>query len=137
MSEGYCRVLLFGALGRDPEIRGATLRINMVTNERYKDNSGSWQERSEWHDVVVLGQNRAESLARLLHKGDRVFVEGSLRTTQFEARDGQKRKKTEIVANSVMFAEPRRSGGSSPPPARPSPSDASEDFSGDYGPDPF
>lgn len=115
MSEGYNRVLLFGNLGADPELKmtqGGTsvLKLRMATTERYQDKSGVWQDRTDWHSVVVWGK-RAESLHKILSKGSTIFVEGSLRTSSYE-KDGEKRYKTEVIAKSVILGG-RNQGGDS------------------------
>jgi len=106
MAEGLNRVMLLGNLGEDPELRmtsggQAILKLRLATTERYKDRSEQWQERTEWHSVTVWGR-RGEALAKLLSKGSRVFVEGSLRTSSYE-KDGTKRYKTEVNASNVIL----------------------------------
>lgn len=106
MSEGLNKVLLMGALGADPELRftqsgQAVLNIRLATNERYKDKSGEWKDKTEWHTVVVWGP-RAEALGKILRKGAQVFVDGSLRTSSFE-KNGEKRFKTEVNASNVVL----------------------------------
>jgi single-strand DNA-binding protein len=116
MSEGYNRVLLLGNLGADPELKmtqggASVLKLRMATTERYQDKSGVWQDRTDWHSVVVWGK-RAESLNKILAKGSTIFVEGSLRTSSYEDRDGNKRYKTEVIAKSVILGG-RGQGGDS------------------------
>lgn len=115
MSEGYNRVLLLGNLGADPELKmtqGGTsvLKLRMATTERYQDKSGVWQDRTDWHSVVVWGK-RGESLHKILSKGSTIFVEGSLRTSSYE-KDGEKRYRTEVIAKSVILGG-RGQGGDS------------------------
>lgn len=115
MAEGLNRVLLLGNLGFDPELRttsggSAVLKLRLATSEKYKDQSGAWQERTEWHRVVVWGK-RGEALHRFLRKGSRIFVEGSLRTSSYEDKDGQKKFSTEVIAQNVIFADSGRGGG--------------------------
>lgn len=102
---GVNKVFLMGALGADPELRftqagKAVLNMRVATSEKYKDNSGTYVEKTEWHHVVVWGAH-AEALAKFLSKGSKVFVEGSLRTTSYEKSPGDKRYKTEINATNV------------------------------------
>lgn len=107
MAEGFNRVLLLGNVGADPELKmtqGGTsvLKIRLATTERYQDKSGTWTDRTDWHSVVVWGK-RGESLHKLLAKGSQIFVDGSLRTSSYEDRDGNKRYKTEVVASKVIL----------------------------------
>jgi single-strand DNA-binding protein len=108
MAEGLNRVLLLGNLGADPELRmtnsgQAVLKMRLATSESYLDRNKVRQERTEWHSVVVWGR-RAEALGKFLTKGSRLFIEGGLRTTSYDDRDGNKRYRTEIVANNVILA---------------------------------
>jgi len=108
MAEGLNRVLLLGNLGADPELRmtqngTAVLNMRLATSENYLDRDKVRQERTEWHNVVVWGK-RAEALGKFLSKGSRLFVEGGLRTSSYEDRDGNKRYKTEINATNIILA---------------------------------
>ncbi len=108
MAEGLNRVMLLGNLGADPELRmtnsgQAVLKMRLATSESYLDRNKVRQERTEWHSVVVWGR-RAEALGKFLTKGSRLFIEGGLRTTSYDDRDGNKRYRTEIVANNVILA---------------------------------
>lgn len=108
MAEGLNRVLLLGNLGADPELRmtnggQAVLKMRLATSETYLDRNRQRQERTEWHNVVVWGK-RAEALGKFLTKGTRLFVEGGLRTSSYEDRDGNKRYRTEIVASNVILS---------------------------------
>ena len=114
MAEGLNRVMLLGNLGADPELRytkggQAVMQIRLATTERVKDQSGNWSDRTEWHSVVVWGK-RAEGLSKFLRKGSSIFVEGSLRTTNWE-KDGQKHYKTEVNAREILLAGGRGAGG--------------------------
>lgn len=108
MAEGLNRVLLLGNLGADPELRmtnsgQAVLKMRLATSETYLDRNRQRQERTEWHNVVVWGK-RAEALGKFLTKGTRLFVEGGLRTSSYEDRDGNKRYRTEVVASNVILS---------------------------------
>ncbi len=114
MAESLNRVMLLGNLGADPELRTtsggqAVLKFRIATTESYLDRNRTRQEKTEWHNVVVWGK-RAEGLAKILNKGSRLFVEGSLRTSSYEDRDGNKRYKTEVNALNVILCGGR--GGS-------------------------
>jgi len=115
MAEGLNRVILLGNLGADPELRmtnngTAVLKMRLATSETYLDRNKQRQERTEWHNVVVWGR-RAEALGKFLGKGDRLLVEGSLRTTSYDDRDGNKKYRTEIIANNVVLSGGGRGGG--------------------------
>jgi single-strand DNA-binding protein len=107
MAEGLNRVMLLGNLGADPELRmtsggQAVLKLRLATSETYMDKNRSRQERTEWHNVVIWGK-RAEALAKILTKGSRIFVEGGLRTSSFDDRDGNKKYRTEIVCSNILL----------------------------------
>ena len=104
---GVNKVILIGNLGANPELRYtqggqpvANLRI--ATNERRPDGNGGWQDATEWHTVVVFGK-QADLAKQYLTKGREVFIEGSLRTRQWQDQQGQKRYSTEVVAQSMQL----------------------------------
>ncbi len=108
MADGLNRVMLLGNLGADPELRmtgggQAVLNLRLATTESYLDKDKARQERTEWHMVVLWGK-RAEGLSKILHKGDRIFVEGGLRTSSWDDKEGVKRYKTEVVASNVILS---------------------------------
>lgn len=107
MAEGLNRVMLLGNLGADPELRVTpggqpVLKLRIATTETYLDKSNTRQERTEWHAVTMWGK-RGEALGKILAKGDRIFVEGALRTSSYE-KNGEKRYRTEIVASNVILS---------------------------------
>ena len=108
------KVLLIGNVGKDPEVRhlegGASVAtITVATNERYKDRtSGEVRENTEWHTVVAWRQ-LADLAENYIRKGTQIYVEGSLRTRNYEA-NGVKRYVTEILADSIQLLG-RREGG--------------------------
>ncbi len=115
MADGLNRAMLLGNLGQDPELRytqggRAVLNMRLATTESYLDRDGNRKERTDWHNVVVWGK-RAEGLAKFLHKGSSIFVEGSIRTSSFEGRDGQKRWKTEVNARNILLTGGGGGGG--------------------------
>jgi len=108
MAEGLNRVMLLGNLGADPELKmtsggQAVLKLRLATSETYLDRNKVRQERTEWHSVVVWGK-RAEALGKFLTKGSRLFVEGGLRTSNYDDKDGNKRYRTEIVASNIILS---------------------------------
>lgn len=115
MAEGLNRVMLLGNLGADPELRftqggQAVLNMRLATTESYLDKDKVRRERTDWHNVVVWGK-RGEALAKILTKGSSIFIEGSLRTSSYDDRDGNKRYKTEIIANNVLLTGRGGGGG--------------------------
>jgi single-strand DNA-binding protein len=112
------RVILLGRLGRDPEVRyaqsGTTVAtLNLATDERRPDGSGGWKNETEWHRVVLFGK-QADLAKQYLTKGREVLIEGSLRTRQWQDKDGQKRWTTEVVAQNMRFVGGRAGGGAGP-----------------------
>jgi single-strand DNA-binding protein len=117
------RVILIGNLGRDPELRytpsgTAVANFSLATTDRFSNKQGERQERTEWHRIVAWGRT-AELCAQYLSKGRSVYVEGRLQTNEWEDKEGQKRRTTEIVAQTVQFLGSRNAGesGGAPPPS--------------------
>ena len=149
MADGLNRVMLLGNLGADPELRmtnsgQAVLKMRLATSETYLDRNKVRQERTEWHSVVLWGK-RAEALGKFLAKGAKMFVEGSLRTSSYEDKEGNKRYRTEVVASNVILVGGagrggegggRESGGYAPQGSgAPGPAAGSGGYDdGDYGP---
>ncbi len=114
MADGLNRVMLLGNLGADPELRftqggQAVLNMRLATTESYLDKDKVRRERTDWHNVVVWGK-RGEGLAKILTKGSSVFIEGSLRTSSYDNKEGQKVYKTEIHANNILLTGSRNRG---------------------------
>ena len=109
------KVMLIGRLGRDPEMRytpGGTPVCNftLATDENFKDKSGQWQKRTEWHRIVAWS-GLAERCSQILKKGNLAYIEGRLQTREWNDRDGNKRTTTEIVANRMRALTPRGERG--------------------------
>jgi single-strand DNA-binding protein len=105
---GVNKVILVGNLGRDPEVRytasgTAVAKLSLATSESWRDKTtGEPQEQTEWHRVVFYGQ-LAETVGTILHKGSKVFVEGSLHTRKWQDKEtGQDRYVTEIKGASMQ-----------------------------------
>jgi single-strand DNA-binding protein len=105
---GVNKVILVGNLGRDPELRYTpsgqpVANFSIATSESWnkKDGSGR-EERTEWHRIVAWGRT-AELCAQYLAKGRTVYIEGRLQTREWENKEGQKQRTTEVVANTVQF----------------------------------
>ena len=111
------KVTLIGNLGRDPEVRRlengvAVAKLNLATNENYRDSNGEWQTQTEWHSVV-LWRYLAERAEQNLKKGSLVYIEGKLTTRKWQDKDGNDRYTTEVVANSMKSLDRREGSGSS------------------------
>jgi len=109
------RVTIVGRLTRDPELRHlpsgtSVLQLGVAVNGRQKDDAGNWIDKPNFFDVKVFG-NQAETLNTHLSKGRRIGVDGRLDWSSWEAQDGSKRSKVEIVAQSVQFLDSRSEGG--------------------------
>jgi single-strand DNA-binding protein len=120
------KALIIGNLTRDPEVKALPSGINVATfsvatNRVWKDKNGAKQENTDFHNVVVFGR-QAETVGQYLKKGASVLVEGRMQTRSWDAQDGTKKYRTEIVADRVQFG-PRREGAG-----------ASGSFGGDAGP---
>ncbi len=108
------RVILVGRLGKDPEMRytagGAPVaHFSLATDESWKDQNGERQKRTEWHNIVVWNK-LAETCNQYLSKGKMVYIEGRIQTREWDDKDGNKRRTTEIVASDMRMLE-RKSDG--------------------------
>lgn len=108
------RVMITGNLTRDPEVRNtqsgmAVLNLGVAVNDRRKNNqTGEWEDYVNWIECVMFG-TRAESISRYLRKGSKVAIEGKLRWSQWEDKQGGKRSKIEVVVDDLEFMS--RDGG--------------------------
>ncbi len=110
-------VNISGNLGRDPELRATktgmqVLSFSVCVNARAKRN-GEWTDKANWVDVTLYG-NRAESLSRYLAKGTHVTVSGRLDQRTWEAKDGTKRSKLEVICDEIDFTGGKREQGQEP-----------------------
>lgn len=101
------QVNILGNLGKDPEVvnfrnGGSITRISVATSERWVDKSGEWQERTEWH-TIVLHAKTAELYTPKLQKGTKVFVTGSIRSNRYTDKNGIERTSFEIHADSIKI----------------------------------
>jgi len=111
------RVVLTGNLTRDPELRTtqsgtSVCSLRIACNTRRKDASGQWVDKPNYFDVTVWGA-QGENCAQYLSKGRPVAVDGRLEWSEWEAQDGGKRSKVEVVADTVQFLGSRGDGGES------------------------
>lgn len=112
----FNRAIVIGNLTRDPELRSLpsgiqVATIGVATNRVWKDKNGAKQESTDFHNVVIFGR-QAETTAQYLRKGSSVLVEGRMQTRSWDGADGQKKYRTEIVADRIQFG-PRSTGGAS------------------------
>ena len=116
MPKSVNKVILVGNVGKDPEVRYSqsgtpVANFSLATNERFKDRSGEWQDRTEWHNIVAW-QRLAEIVGEYVAKGSKVYVEGKLQTTSWEDRQsGERKYRTEIVARDLLMLGPRENSG--------------------------
>lgn len=146
MARGVNKVILVGNLGADPETRylpdgNAVTNIRLATSDVWRDrDSGQQNERTEWHRVVFF-RRLAEIAGEYLKKGSKVYIEGALRTRQWE-RDGQKHYSTEIVASDMQMLDSRGDGmggggySNNAPSRQPATANASREPEPDFGPPP-
>lgn len=112
------RVILVGRLGKDPETRytsggQAVCHFSLATDETFKDKSGERQKRTEWHRITVWGK-QAEIAQQYLKKGAQIYLEGSIRTSEYTDKEGQKKTSMEINASTFrMLGSKQDSAGSS------------------------
>src|SRR6185436_12270784 len=107
------RAIVIGNLTRDPELRSLpsgiqVASLSVATNRVWKDKNGAKQESTDYHNVVVFGR-QAETTAQYLKKGASLLVEGRMQTRSWDDASGQKKYRTEVVADRIQFGP--RSGG--------------------------
>jgi single-strand DNA-binding protein len=133
---GVNKVILIGNLGKDPELRYTpggqpVATFSLATTERRTDKSGQRKETTEWHNIVVFGKT-AEIVNQYLKKGRSCYLEGKITYRSWDDRDGNKKYKTEIIANTVQFlgggAGGASNAGESTVPADAAPSAPEPDF---------
>jgi single-strand DNA-binding protein len=121
------KVILVGRLGKDPEMRYTAggvpvTHFSLATDESWKDQNGERQKRTEWHNIVVWNK-LAETCNQYLSKGKMVYIEGRIQTREWDDKDGNKRRTTEIVASDMRMLERKSEGApmSEGPAERPAP----------------
>lgn len=116
------RAMIIGNLTRDPESRTTTsgqnvCNFSVATSSQWTDAQGAKQERTEYHSIVAWGK-LADICTQYLTKGRKVYVEGRLQTREWEAQDGAKKQRTEIVAeNMIILDRPASAAGAAPAPS--------------------
>jgi single-strand DNA-binding protein len=121
MAKSVNKVILLGNVGKDPEIRstpGGTMVANftLATSDRFQDQQGNWQDRTEWHNLVAF-KRTAEIVRDYVKKGSKLYIEGKIQTRTWDDKDGAKHYKTEILVNdlSLLSSRDEGSGGYSRP----------------------
>lgn len=114
---GVNKVILVGTLGKDPEVKflpsgGAVCNFSMATSEAWRDkNTGEMQEATEWHSISMFGK-LAEIAGEYLRKGSKAYIEGKLKTRSWDDQaTGQKRYKTDIVADQLQMLDNKPTDG--------------------------
>jgi single-strand DNA-binding protein len=115
MAKSVNKVILVGNVGQDPEVKYTAsgvpvAKLSLATNERFKDKTDAWQDRTEWHTVVAW-QRLAEIVGEYVRKGAKLYIEGKLQTSTWEDKQsGERKYRTEIVARDVVLLGSRDSG---------------------------
>ena len=109
------KVMIIGNTGRDAELRytangTAVSDFSMAVNSRRRSASGDWEDETEWFQVVLFG-DRAERISQYITKGKQLYVEGRLRTRNWDDDQGVRHYRTEVLANNVEFLDRRGQDG--------------------------
>jgi single-strand DNA-binding protein len=117
MSKSVNKVILLGNVGKDPEIKstpGGTMIANLTlaTSDRFQDQGGNWQDRTEWHNLVAF-KRTAEIIRDYVKKGSKLYIEGKIQTRSWDDKEtGAKRYRTEIIVNDLSLLSGREEGSS-------------------------
>ena len=119
MAKSVNKVFLLGNVGKDPEIRSSASGVQvatftLATSDRFQDQQGNWQDRTEWHNLVAF-KRLAEIVRDYVKKGSKLYIEGKIQTRSWDDKQsGAKRYKTEIIVNdlSLLSGRDEASGGS-------------------------
>ena len=118
MARGVNKVILLGNVGKDPEIRSTqggmqVAKFTLATTEGVKDQSGKWNDKTEWHSLVAFGRT-AEIIRDYVKKGSQIYIEGKLSTSSWDDKEsGQKKYRTEILVNDLQLLGGRGEGAGS------------------------
>ena len=110
--KGINKVILIGNLGRAPETKhfsngGSVCNCAVATSETWKDRqTGEQKEKTEWHNLAFNGR-LAEIAQQYLHKGSKIYIEGSLKTRKWQTQQGQDKYTTEIIVNELQMLDSR------------------------------
>lgn len=111
---GINKAIILGTVGKDPDMRctnsgSAIASFSLATNEKFKDKSGNMQERTEWHNVTAFGK-LAEIVQQYVRKGMPLYIEGAIRTEQWQDKEGNTRYTTKIIANELQMLGGKEQG---------------------------
>ena len=115
MAKSVNKVILLGNVGKDPEIRstpGGTMVANftLATSDRFQDQQGNWQDRTEWHNLVAFTRT-AEIVRDYVKKGSKLYIEGKIQTRSWDDKEsGAKKYRTEIIVNELVLLSSREEG---------------------------
>lgn len=121
-------VFLIGRLGKDPEIKtlsngNKVANMTLATSESYRNKAGEKVENTEWHNIVVWNQNLVTIVEKYIEKGSLLFVEGKLKTRNWEDKNGQKHYQTEVVIENfggeIKILSPKQGGNQEIRPSKP------------------
>lgn len=115
------KVTLLGRLGRDPEQSSdrAPVKISVATTRSWKDKDGEWQDQTTWHSDIDVWGKTGEYVMNNLHQGDVIYLEGELSKDSYEDKEGNKRVKYFIKANSINLVERNTRGSETEESERP------------------
>ncbi|MDD4847468.1 MAG: single-stranded DNA-binding protein [Bacteroidales bacterium] len=115
MANGLNKVMLLGNLGKDPDIQVLDSAVkkasfSLATSETYRDKEGARVDKVEWHNIVVW-RGLAETAEKYLHKGSKIYLEGKIRTRNYQDQTGATRYITEIVGDSFIMLDRKEDNG--------------------------
>ena len=113
MAGSVNKVILIGNLGKDPEIRHLDggrgyAKFSIATSESYKDKSGQKVDQTEWHNIAIWRPGLVELTEKYLKKGNKVYVEGKLRTRKWQGEDGVDKYTTEVNVDEFTFLSTKK-----------------------------
>jgi len=121
MAGSVNKVILMGNLGKDPDVRHfeegrAVASFSIATSESYKDKGGELRESTDWHNIVVWRSGLVGVVEKYLKKGNKVYIEGKLKTRSYEDQDKKTKYTTEVIVdNLVLLGAPNRANETSTP----------------------
>jgi single-strand DNA-binding protein len=135
MARSINKITLLGNVGKDPEIRSSAsgimvANLTLATSDRFQDQQGNWQDRTEWHTLVAF-KRTAEIVRDYVKKGSKLYIEGKLQTRSWDDKEsGAKRYRTEIIVNELILLSGREegSGGGQGGYSRPASSSSTASF---------